>query len=167
MIKLLHADQVHSGTSLMYALVLCIFMVTSTAYSQILNVGVVGLSHDHAHSIMNQFKRGEVNILGIAESDEKLVARFKERYQLPEGIFFKTTTEMLSRTKPQVVLAYNPIVEHLAVVEACAPNGISVMVEKPLATTVKDAERIAALANSTIFMCLPITRLLGTPAINR
>jgi predicted dehydrogenase len=43
-------------------------------------------------------------------------------------------------------LAYNAISEHLGVVETCAPKGISVMVEKPLATTVRDADRIAALA---------------------
>jgi predicted dehydrogenase len=33
------------------------------------------------------------------------------------------------------------------VVEACAPKGISVMVEKPLATTNKQAERMKALAD--------------------
>ena len=52
---------------------------------------------------------------------------------------------MLDR-KPEVVLAYNAINEHRAVVEACAPKKIHVMVEKPLATTVEDANRIAALA---------------------
>jgi predicted dehydrogenase len=31
--------------------------------------------------------------------------------------------------------------------KTCAPLGIPVMVEKPLATTVKDANRMAALAN--------------------
>ena len=44
------------------------------------------------------------------------------------------------------MLAYNAIDDHLSVVEACAPKGISVMVEKPLATTVKDAERMSMLA---------------------
>jgi predicted dehydrogenase len=43
------------------------------------------------------------------------------------------------------VLAYNAIADHLSVVEACAPKGISVMVEKPLATTVQQADRMAAL----------------------
>ncbi len=52
---------------------------------------------------------------------------------------------MLEHIKPDAVLAYNAIVDHLAVVEACAPKGISVMVEKPLATTLHDAERMAAL----------------------
>ena len=37
---------------------------------------------------------------------------------------------MLQHIKPDVVLAYNAIIDHLAVVEACAPKGISVMVEK-------------------------------------
>src|SRR5206468_4330085 len=41
--------------------------------------------------------------------------------------------------------AYNPIADHLSVVEACAPKGISVMVEKPLATTIEQAERMGSL----------------------
>ncbi|MEJ0106942.1 MAG: Gfo/Idh/MocA family oxidoreductase [Bacteroidota bacterium] len=72
--------------------------------------------------------------------------RYKKNFQLPDSIFYKTVTEMLEHIKPDAVLAYNAIADHLAVVEACAPKGISVMVEKPLATTVKQAERIAALA---------------------
>jgi hypothetical protein len=36
---------------------------------------------------------------------------------------------MLAHIKPDVVLAYNAIADHLSVVEACAPKGISVMVE--------------------------------------
>lgn len=121
-------------------------MISPVLEAQVLNVGVVGLSHDHAHGLMNQFKKGEVNILGIVEGDAQLIDRYKKRYQLPDGIFFKTIPEMLERTKLSAVLAYNPIVEHVSVVEACAPKGISIMVEKPLATTVKDAERIAALS---------------------
>src|SRR5688572_2766783 len=127
-------------------LLIAMFMLSAASYAQNLKVGVVGLSHDHAHGIMNQFQKGEVVILGIVENDAQLVDRYKKRYQLADNLFYKTTSEMLQRTKPDAVLAYNPIVEHLAVVEACAPKGISVMVEKPLATTVKDAERMAALA---------------------
>lgn len=54
---------------------------------------------------------------------------------------------MLEKIKPDAVLAYNAISEHIDVVEACAPKGISVMVEKPLSTTVKQAERMKALAD--------------------
>src|SRR5690606_737391 len=72
--------------------------------------------------------------------------RFKSRYKLPDSLFNADLSMLLKRRKPDVVLAYNAISDHLAVVEAAAPLGISVMVEKPLATTVKDAERMAELA---------------------
>ncbi len=113
---------------------------------KVLRVGVAGLTHDHVHNIMHQYKKGEVIIAGIAESDPQLIERYKKTYELPDSLFFTSLSLLLQHTHPDAVLAYNAIVEHLGVVETCAPLGISVMVEKPLATTVKDAERIAELA---------------------
>ncbi len=125
---------------------LSFFIVGSGVQAQSLKVGVVGLTHDHAHGLMNQYKKGEVNIIGIVETDVQLIDRYKKRYQLTESLFYKSMDEMLSKIRPDAVLAYNAIADHLSVVEACAPKGISVMVEKPLATTVKDAERMGTLA---------------------
>ncbi|MGC4038943.1 MAG: Gfo/Idh/MocA family oxidoreductase [Chitinophagaceae bacterium] len=125
---------------------LIFLLLFSVVNAQPLRVGVAGLNHDHAYGLMQQYKNGEVIIIGIAEPDEQLAQRYKQRYQLPDSIFYKTVPEMLSHIKPDAVLAYNAIADHLSVVEACAPKGISVMVEKPLATTVKQAERIEALA---------------------
>jgi len=121
-------------------------LYTANLYAQPLKVDVVGLNHDHVHNIMRQFKNGEAIIVGIAEPDQQLVDRFKKRYQLPDSLFYKTITDMLQRTRPDVALAYNAIADHISVVEACAPKGISVMVEKPLATTAQQAKRMAALA---------------------
>lgn len=129
-------------------LMVVLFLILSgmTGQTQLLRVGVAGLTHDHVHNIMQQFKRSEVIIIGIAEADEQLVDRYKKRYQLPDSLFYKNLDALLAHTKPDVVLAYNAISEHLQVVEACAPKGISVMVEKPLTTTMKQAERMASLA---------------------
>jgi predicted dehydrogenase len=127
-------------------LVINIFIVSVSFGQKVLRVGVAGLTHDHVHNIMHQFKRGEVIIAGIAESDPQLIARYKKSYQLPDSLFYNSLPELIQHTHPDAVLAYNAISEHLGVVEVCAPKGISVMVEKPLATTVKDADRIAALA---------------------
>lgn len=123
-----------------------LLMIVSFSHAQPLKVAVAGLTHDHVHNIMNQFKKGEVIIAGIAESDLQLVSRYKKSYQLPDSLFYNSLAVLLQHIHPDAVLAYNAISEHLGVVELCAPKGISVMVEKPLATTVKDAERIAALA---------------------
>jgi predicted dehydrogenase len=123
-----------------------LFFCNGDIHAQPLKVDVVGLNHDHVHNIMRQFKKGEAIIIGIAETDQQLVDRFKKSYQLPDSLFYKTMAAMLQHTHPDAVLAYNAIADHIAVVEACAPKGISVMVEKPLATTVQQAKRMAALA---------------------
>lgn len=135
----------HFRTFAAFLLFSTLFTLTTSAQS-LLRVGVAGLTHDHVHNIMHQFQRKEVIIVGIAESDPQLIQRYKNSYHLPDSLFYHSLTELLQHVHPDAVLAYNSIIEHLQVVATCAPKGISVMVEKPLATTVKDAERIAALA---------------------
>lgn len=124
---------------------LILFSMDASAQKK-LNVVVAGLNHDHVYLIMDSYEKGTVNIVGIAESNPELISRFKNRYKLPDSLFSPDLTSLLKKRKPDAVLAYNAIIDHMAVVEAAAPLGISVMVEKPLATTVKQAERMAALA---------------------
>ena len=141
--KLLYSEKSFSQTICIISSLICFI---PGVFGQPLKVGVAGLNHDHAYGLMQQYKRGEVIILGIAEANKQLVQQYKEKWQLPDSVFYTTVVNMLEHIKPDAVLAYNPIADHLAVVEACAPKGINVMVEKPLATTVAQAERMATLA---------------------
>lgn len=130
-----------------FSLIIYLLIATLTVHAQQkLNVAIAGLNHDHVYLIMNSYQKAEVNIIGIAENNPELVNRFKTRYKIPDSIFYNNLPDLLRYKKPDVVLAYNAISDHLAVVEAAAPLGISVMVEKPLAVSVKQAERMAALA---------------------
>jgi predicted dehydrogenase len=138
-----HAKYFLSAAGLIICFLLSFLSVNA---QQKLNVAIAGLNHDHVYLIMNSYQKAEVNIIGIAESNPELVNKFKTRYKIPDSIFYSNLTDLLRKKKPDVVLAYNAISDHLAVVEAAAPLGISVMVEKPLAITVKQAERMAALA---------------------
>lgn len=111
-----------------------------------LKLGVAGLSHDHVHNILNDYRDGKVNIVGIAEADKQLRARYQKQYLLPDSILFDDLKKMVVAKKPDVVLGYNPVAKHIDVVETCAPLGISVMVEKPLAATLVQAKRMEFLA---------------------
>jgi predicted dehydrogenase len=53
---------------------------------------------------------------------------------------------MLDKAKPEAVLAFNSIYEHLETVQQCAPRKIHVMVEKPLAVSMEHAKQMEALA---------------------
>lgn len=131
----------------MIRIVIAALFLSLHTHGQVLKVGVAGLTHDHAHGLMRQYKEGKVVILGIAEPDQKLADRYIKQYQLPASIFYPSLPAMLDKIKPDAVLAYNAISEHLSVVEVCAPKGIHVMVEKPLAFSMKDAERMKSLAD--------------------
>lgn len=111
-----------------------------------LRLGVAGVSHGHLWEVIRRIGRGDFTVAGVAEPNDSLRAHNGLRGKVPDSLFFKDLGEMLDRTKPEVVVAYGSIFEHLAVVEACAPRGIHVMVEKPLAVNMEHAGRMAELA---------------------
>lgn len=119
-----------------------------------LSIALAGLSHDHVNLIMNHYKKNEINLVGIAEPNKELVNKFKKSMGIPDSLFYDDLKKLLQNKKPEVVMAFNAISEHIDVVRICAPLKIDVMVEKPLATTVKDAEEIAALSKKYKTMVL-------------
>ncbi len=110
-----------------------------------LRVGVAGLVHGHVGWVFESNKRGDIEIVGIAEPDAELAERYIKKYNLPASLVFSDLNEMLTKTKPEAVTAFNSIYGHLAVVQACAPRGIHVMVEKPLAVSLDHARQMEAL----------------------
>lgn len=111
-------------------------------------VGVAGLTHDHAYGLFNSLKRGDITIVGIAEPDRALAQRYADKYGFSMDIVYDDVATMLDKTHPVAVLGFGDIAGHRAVVEAAAPRGIHVMVEKPLAVSVDDARAMAALART-------------------
>ncbi len=129
-----------------FCLLLAISALTIQSIAQqVLKVGVAGLNHDHVYGLMEQYRKGKVVILGIAEADTQLIRKYKTRYALPDSLFYPNVSAMLEHIHPDAVLAYNAIVDHLSVVEAAAPKGISVMVEKPLAMNMTQASKMEEL----------------------
>jgi len=85
-------------------------------------------------------------MVGIAEPNREIVEKYSKRYGFPLTMVYSTLEEMVEKAKPEAVLAFNDIYGHLKTVEYCAPKGIHVMVEKPLAVNYEHAKKMAALA---------------------
>ena len=111
-----------------------------------LRVGIVGLTHTHVQGILGRAKRGDIVIVGIAEPNRVLARRYMQQYGLSMDLVYNSLEEMLAKTKLEAVTAFGTIYEHLGVVKACAPKGIHVMVEKPLAVNMNHAQQMATLA---------------------
>lgn len=120
---------------------------TTAASTAPLRVGIAGLAHGHVNGFLSQsLKRTDIQIVGIAESDQQLLNTTAEKFKLPQSILFRSLEEMLNNVEPQAVLIYTNTFEHRSVIEICARHHIPVMMEKPLATTADDAHAIADAA---------------------
>lgn len=134
-----------------YLLALICFLLISSFTLQAqqnkpLRLGVAGLSHGHLWEVISRVDRGDFIVVGVAEKDDQLRAKNRLREKVDGSLFYADLEEMLDETKPEAVIVYEPIYDHLRVVEACAPRGIHVMVEKPLAVSMEHASRMAELS---------------------
>jgi predicted dehydrogenase len=110
-------------------------------------IAIYGLVHDHARGMIPRFTgRSDVQLAGIVEPNAELVARYAREYHLDPALFFPTLEALLAKKKVQAVSIFTSTHDHRRVVELCAPLGLDVMMEKPLATTSEDARAIAAAA---------------------
>ena len=106
-------------------------------------IGIAGLTHSHVIPLLRSYKTQDFQIVGIAEGNHELAYRYAKEYKIDTAIIFSSLEEMLDKTKPDGVVTFTSIFDHLKVVEACAPRGIHVMVEKPLAVNMIHAKTMA------------------------
>ena len=111
-----------------------------------LRIGVAGVSHGHIHEVISKAHRGDFTVVGVWEANDSLRAATHLHDKVDGALFYADLDRMLDQTQPEAIVAFGPVYDHLQVVEACAPRGIHVMVEKPLAVSVEHAHRIADLA---------------------
>jgi glucose-fructose oxidoreductase len=114
---------------------------------QRLRVAVVGLAHGHVEGFLSAMpQHNDVELVGIADSDPALFAKYQKKYSLPETLFYRSEANMIEKTHPQAVLVYTSIGEHRHAIEIAAQYGVSVMVEKPLTISLADALAIRQTA---------------------
>lgn len=109
-------------------------------------LAVAGITHGHSPWILGRKDKGDILLAGIYERDTSLWQPYANRYNLSPGLFYNDLNKMLDAVKPEAVVAFGSVNQHVNVVEACAPKGIHVMVEKPLATTIAQARKMQELA---------------------
>ncbi len=117
-----------------------------SAQKEPIKVGIAGLTHTHVHWILGREDLGDIEIVGIVEPNRDLALRYSKQHGFEMNLVFNTLDEMIAKTKPDAVTAFGSIYEHLEVVKICAPKGIHVMVEKPLAVSLQHAKEMKALA---------------------
>ena len=127
-------------------ILLLFILINADAQEQPFRLAIAGVTHSHLAEVASRLDRGDFTIVGVYEADDSYRSNNVLAGRLDKSIFYSGLDQMLDEVKPEVVAAYGSIYDHLGIVKACAPRGIHVMVEKPLATTYKDALEIERLA---------------------
>lgn len=131
---------------LLFTVLPLLLTLPSAAQTAPVRIAIVGMSHGHVGWILGRPDRGDVQIVGIYETDQQLIDRLARQYHFDKSLVHGDLNAMLDQVKPDAVVVFGSIFDHVKAVEAAAPRKIDVMVEKPLAANLGQAERMAALA---------------------
>lgn len=114
---------------------------------------VVGINFDHMHmgDLLRQVHdHPEAEITGICDRDPARMKQAIANFNLPAGRVFSDVAACMA-TKPDLVILCPATADHAAYVEMVAPFGCNIVVEKPFAASLADADRmISACAASGV-----------------
>lgn len=127
---------------------LLILPILVAAQDEPIKLGVVGLSHGHVGWILGRQDSSDIKMVGIVETDTALINRLSSQFGFSKNIVFSSIEEMIVSAQPEAVAAFGNIFDHLEVVRECAPKGIHVMVEKPMAVSLEHALEMEKLAET-------------------
>jgi predicted dehydrogenase len=131
----------------------------------VINLAVVGYGYWGPNIVRNAMERPEVGVWGLCELDSERVAKFSSRYP---GI--RTTAsfdEVLADPTVDAVSIATPPSTHYPLAAKALRAGKHVLVEKPLATSVADAEDLIELADRNDLVLMPGHTFLYSPAVNK
>lgn len=125
-----------------------LLIVTIPAFARTVRVGIDGMTHQHVMQVFSIMgKQDEVEIVGFAEPNRELAMRLFRQFNVPDSLWFPNLEALIKKTNPEAVCAFNSIFEHLSTVRICAPRGIHVVVEKPLAVNTAHLSEMKSLVD--------------------
>lgn len=110
----------------------------------VIGAGRMGVRHIQA------VKQLGMTVVGVVDIDLGTAKAACKSEGLPEVAAFNDTNKMLDQTRPQAVVIATTAPSHCDLVLAAAESGARfILCEKPLASSIEDAERMLAACSST------------------
>lgn len=106
-------------------------------------VGIVGAGYVSTYHIRALQELEWVDVVGVADPNQKLAREVAEKYNIP-GVY--ATLEQMAEARPDVVHVLTPPAFHASLALQALDMGCHVLVEKPMAETTEDCDRMIAKA---------------------
>ncbi|MDQ3815467.1 MAG: Gfo/Idh/MocA family oxidoreductase [Armatimonadota bacterium] len=111
-----------------------------------------GINFDHMHMgdlLRMVHEHPEAEIVGICDADPARIEGAGRNFAIPAERQFTDFSQCLEHTKPDIVILCPKTGEHGAWVEKVAPHGTHILVEKPMAASLADADAMIRAVEAT------------------
>ncbi len=128
-----------------------------------MKIGIMSFAHHHAEAYISNLRAiPGVQVCGIADEDPIRGQQFAKAH----GVSYFASYEALIASKPNGVIICSENSKHLPLVEMAAAAKINVLCEKPIATTVADANAIVdACARAGVLLMTAFPMRFSTPLL--
>ncbi len=108
---------------------------------------IAGINFDHDHmgdNLRMAFNHPRAEIVGICHEEPRKMDRARESFSLPPEKVFTDYRTCIEQTRPDIVLLCPATARHAEWVLKVAPYGVTVILEKPFAASLSEADMMIA-----------------------
>lgn len=108
---------------------------------------IAGINFDHFHMgdlLRMVFDHPGAEICGICDEDPERMTEAARNFSIPEARIFTDHRACIEETRPDLVILCPATAGHAEWVEKVAPLGVHILMEKPMAASLSDADRMIA-----------------------
>lgn len=115
-------------------------------------IGCGRISVNHIQAALDN----KLDIVAICDIDENMLTEKKEKFKLSDNVNLYTDyKEMLAKEKLDLIAITTESGKHAAIALDCLNNGVNLIIEKPIALSIKDADAIIKLAREKKLVVSP------------
>jgi predicted dehydrogenase len=129
-----------------------------------IGTAIVGYGYWGPNLARNVSERSELELHGLCDRDPVQLAAFCNRH--PQARAVEELDAILCDPSVEAVIVATPPKTHHAIVKRALEAGKHVLVEKPLATRLCDAQELAEIATSSGLVLMPGHTFIYSPAVN-
>lgn len=108
-----------------------------------IKLGVIGVGHLGQHHVKHYCSIKETTLVGLFDTDEKQALKISKQFNIP---IFDNLNKLISSV--DAVSIVTPTIHHAEVAEYCLKMKKHVFIEKPITSTIREAENLIEIAKN-------------------
>ena len=106
---------------------------------------IVGVSFEHMHMgdlLREAYEHPNAEIVGVCDENEARMADAVSSFAIPRERVFRDVAQCVQEARPDLAILCPATARHADAVEEVAALGVDILLEKPFAASLADADRI-------------------------